>query len=90
MFPKLSRVESQANLDLMRTYVCSVCCTAPVDVHHVRTKGAGGGDELTNIVSLCRGHHQAFHSMGVKSFKAKYGQAITFFRQRKRLPELIW
>ena len=86
MFPKISRLESQANLDLMRSYACHVCGVTPVDVHHVRTKGAGGGDDLNNLISLCRVCHTKVHQMGVKTFWKKYGEAIAWFRERKKLP----
>lgn len=87
MFPKISRLESQANLDLMRRLPCEVCAVTPVEVHHWKTKGAGGGDDLTNLHPLCIVHHRQFHHMGAKTFWKKYGEAITWFRQRKGLPQ---
>ena len=32
-------------------------CTAGLDPHHIKTRGAGGGDTRSNLISLCRGHH---------------------------------
>lgn len=86
MFPKISRLESQANLDLMRRYACHVCGVTPVDVHHIKTVGSGGGDELYNLISLCRVCHTKVHQMGTKTFFKKYRDAIIWFRQRKKLP----
>ncbi len=37
-------------------------CWGPIDAHHVRTRGAGGGDE--QVVSLCRGAHSLLDSWG--------------------------
>lgn len=86
MFQKISRLESQANLDLMRRLPCEVCAVTPVQVHHWKTRGSGGSDELTNLHPLCVTHHTQVHQLGVKTFWKKYGEAITWFRQRKGLP----
>lgn len=32
-------------------------CSAGLDPHHIVTRGAGGNDELTNLITLCRKHH---------------------------------
>jgi len=37
--------------------VYGVCTFPGLDPHHIRTVGAGGGDELENIIALCRCHH---------------------------------
>ena len=33
------------------------CIFPGLDPHHITTRGAGGEDELENIISLCRHHH---------------------------------
>ncbi len=30
----------------------------PLEVHHIRRRGQGGTHALTNLVTLCFGHHQ--------------------------------
>ena len=40
--------------------------------HHIRTRGAGGGDEPGNLLSLCTTHHTEVGTMGVMSFADKY------------------
>ena len=35
-----------------------------VDVHHIRHRAHGGGDELTNLVELCWFHHRLVHEGG--------------------------
>ena len=32
-------------------------CSAGLDVHHIQTKGSGGGDVQENLITLCRKHH---------------------------------
>lgn len=51
---------------------CLVCGFTPVDVAHVRSKGAGGGEEAWNLMPLCRMHHREQHSMGFETFLDRY------------------
>jgi hypothetical protein len=37
-----------------------------VDVHHVRPRCEGGGDEVENLVVLCAAHHRAVHRGALK------------------------
>lgn len=37
-------------------------CTGGFDVHHIETRGSGGDDVLTNLVGLCRKHHNLVHA----------------------------
>ena len=48
------------------------CSLGRVDPHHVKTRGAGGGDE--QVVPLCRAHHIQLDApwCGPKSFEAIY------------------
>jgi 5-methylcytosine-specific restriction endonuclease McrA len=56
---------------------CEVCGRpGPNDAAHIRSKGAGGGDELWNLMTLCRKDHQIQHAMGIESFVEKYGLPI--------------
>jgi hypothetical protein len=32
------------------------------DPHHVTSRGAGGGDTATNVMPLCRGHHNEWEA----------------------------
>ena len=52
---------------------CLICGYVGVDIHHVKTRGAGGPDEAWNMVKLCHGHHQQLHTMGDKKFSEKHG-----------------
>ena len=51
---------------------CVVSKERMVDPHHLRSRGAGGG-ERNNIVPLRRKYHVELHSIGVKTFAEKYG-----------------
>ena len=51
----------------VRGHECAVAGRAPerpcwgrIEAHHVRTRGAGGGDE--QVVPLCQGHHAQLDS----------------------------
>ena len=33
-------------------------CSSGLDAHHIEFKGAGGDDDLKNLICLCRRHHQ--------------------------------
>lgn len=58
---------------------CEVCQKpSPSDACHIRSRGAGGGDELFNLMSLCRREHQEQHSIGIKSFVKKYSLSVSW------------
>ena len=42
------------------------------DIHHIKSRGAGGKNE-GNTVGLCRRAHDQLHTMGSKSFPLAYG-----------------
>ena len=76
------RIESRGHLQWIRGRNCCVAnadfgpgaivCSGTMDAHHVRTRGAGGGDE--QVVPLCRAHHSQLDSpwCGPKTFEAIY------------------
>lgn len=47
-------------------------CRGRIQAHHVRSRGAGGGDR-GNLVALCQRAHQRGHAVGWKSFAAFWG-----------------
>ena len=49
---------------------CEVCIpSVQVDaVHHIRSKGAGGSNEDSNLLSLCAECHTRIHALGWKTF----------------------
>jgi hypothetical protein len=64
--------------DYVRGFPCDVrgvaghVCVGPIDPHHVKTRGSGGGDEA-NLTALCRAAHTELHQIGRHSFARKYG-----------------
>lgn len=40
---------------------CRVDYLSQLTVHHIVPKSAGGSDNLSNLVTLCRRHHEALH-----------------------------
>jgi len=72
-YEKPHRFRSKENLEHVRGLPCIVCQSGPCDPHHVRSRASGGGDEISNLVPLCRNHHTQIHSIGRTSFQKKYG-----------------
>lgn len=62
---KPARTKCQKTLDAFRIKPCLICGEKS-DPCHIRSKGAGGGDDEWNLLSLCRGHHTLQHSKGWK------------------------
>ena len=69
---KPKRLVSDENKQAVSEQLCVVCGLWPVDVHHIRTRGSGGGDELSNLMALCRRHHVEIHQTGRETFMRKY------------------
>ena len=51
---------------------CLACGHFLVDLHHVKTRGAGGCDSSFNLMPLCRKHHTEVHTIGITSMSEKY------------------
>lgn len=74
VFPKNKRIVDEELLKSYHSKPCVVCGKIPSDPDHIGTKGAGNGDEETNIWSLCRIHHIEKHHGGLNKFVLKYPQ----------------
>lgn len=73
MFPKTKRVVDLELLSKTREYNCFVCGKpGPSDPHHITSKGAGGGDVVSNLIPLCRRHHTEIHKVGLSKFAWNY------------------
>ena len=61
--PRPARVRSWALVEAARRAYCENCWTTqgPFHVHHIRSRGAGGGDEPQNLISLCFECHRKVH-----------------------------
>lgn len=51
---------------------CVACGKVPTDRAHVRSAGAGGPMNESNIIQLCRLDHRLQHSLGWNRFIEKY------------------
>lgn len=47
---------------------CIVCGKAPTDRCHIKTVGSGGSNDDSNILIMCRDHHQEQHRLGFVRF----------------------
>lgn len=57
--------------EFIRELPCVICwAPGPSDPHHVETRGAGG--DASDMVPMCRQHHNEFHANGRSSFQYKY------------------
>jgi hypothetical protein len=59
-------------LQRVRDQRCLACGSLPSDPHHLITRGAGGKDEIDNIMPLCRRHHTEVHQIGLVKMSHKY------------------
>lgn len=60
---------SGARVKWMRALPCCACGGGPCEVHHVRSRGAGGGADDT--VPLCSVCHRLLHTEGAKTFSRR-------------------
>jgi len=63
--------------------VCEVCVQLfpdgwrpAVTVHHMKTRGSGGGDEAENLLALCRIHDRMIHTVGDKEMARRVGGRV--------------
>ena len=40
---------------------CEICGCKSTDLHHIVFKSQGGTDEASNLIALCRKHHDVAH-----------------------------
>jgi hypothetical protein len=48
----------------MKREGCLACGAIPVEICHIRSRGAGGPDEAWNVIPMCVRHHRAQHALG--------------------------
>lgn len=69
-------------LDKVRNLNCVVCGKAGSDPHHIKTRGAGGGDLEENLVSLCRLHHSQIHLYGLSKMVSLHPNFEYFLKEK--------
>lgn len=78
MFPKNKPLKSKKNLEEVRNRKCEVCGKPPPnDACHITTKRLIG-DEMSNLMTLCRGEHMLQHLIGIRSFVERFNLPISF------------
>jgi len=45
---------------------CELCESGAAEVHHVNYRSLGGGNDIENLMALCRFHHDLAHAGGLK------------------------
>lgn len=82
MYAKTKTVEDPKVLEEVRHMPCAACGARPSDPDHVKTRGAGGGDERWNLIPLCRQHHMERHKQGLRHMDQKYPGVTYALRMR--------
>lgn len=63
--PKPCRIEDSQLVSTVRAYqkcMLGGACYGGLDVHHIQSRGSGGGDTKDNLILLCRKHHNFAHA----------------------------
>ena len=74
---KPKRVKNKDNLNQVKKTPCIICKDLS-DPCHIRSRGAGGGDEKWNLIPLCRKHHTEQHQIGWHDMAYKYWQVMVY------------
>ena len=60
---KIKRIVNRKAVEQARQSFCELCGRpGPVHVHHIKSRGAGGGDVPENLISLCPECHAEVHA----------------------------
>ncbi|MGE5482475.1 MAG: HNH endonuclease signature motif containing protein [Bacteroidota bacterium] len=63
MIPKPQRVRDSRAIEAARKPWCEYCGrSGRTQVHHIKSRGSGGGDEAQNLVALCVVCHARAHA----------------------------
>lgn len=70
---KPKRIRDPKLLAAYRKKPCTVCGTRnAIDAAHIKSRGAGGDDIESNLLSLCRDHHIQQHAIGWEMMTRRY------------------
>jgi hypothetical protein len=64
-----------SRIQWMHTFGCCVCGARPIEIAHVKSRGAGGTADDT--VVMCARHHSEQHQVGVLTFQARHEIDLT-------------
>lgn len=67
---------------LLKSNGCIACkiTNGIIDIHHIKTRGSGGGDDPWNILPLCRKCHQLWHHIGWNKFLNEYPDVYKYMK----------
>ena len=68
---KKKRIVDKEVLKLFRGKPCEICGKSS-DPCHIKTRGSGGDDHYSNLISFCRVHHTEQGTVGWLKFANKY------------------
>ena len=81
-FPKPTRLKDKQVLESVRKRPCCACGKwGDIHAHHIKTRGAGGGDTFENLLPLCMSHHTEIHKIGAQAMREKYWQVEDYLKQ---------
>ena len=52
--------------------LCEACGRKATDLHHIKYRSRGGGDEVSNIIALCRACHDSAHNEKLSESDLRY------------------
>jgi hypothetical protein len=81
MFDKPIRTIDRHHLNWVKQLSCVACGRVPCDPDHIKTRGAGGGDDSHNVWPLCRLCHVERHAKGLRHMATKYQGCARFLNQ---------
>lgn len=77
--PKPQTTKDRGLLDCYQGRACMVCAHTETTIgHHLITKGAGGPDEMWNLIPLCHVHHDEVHKIGLYRFADRYPRVLAW------------
>lgn len=80
-----SSYSSKERVEFIRNLPCLICGKRPSENAHVKSRGAGGNS--TDVVPLCREHHQQQHDMGILTFQKEHN--INLKNEAEKLKEFL-
>lgn len=59
---------------------CIVTGKVGVDLHHVKSRGSGGGNEVFNLMPISHELHVEVHKIGLAKFAEKYPEVTGWLK----------
>ncbi len=78
---KKRRIKNRKALDETAAKPCLIC-GSKADPAHIKSRGAGGADEASNLLALCRAHHTEQHAIGFVRFAEKHPKVLRALEAR--------